>query len=62
MRARRAAGIVVRRVRARRGVRVDVDLPDLGGVVGAAGGELLDVGREQDPGDVFLVCGKLGYG
>lgn len=30
-------------------------LPDLGGVVGAAGGELLDVRGEEDAGDVFFV-------
>ncbi len=38
------------------------DFPDLGRVVGAARGELLDVGREQDPGDVLLVGRELGQG
>lgn len=32
-----------------------VDLPDLGGVIGRAGRELLDVGGQQDPRDVLLV-------
>lgn len=32
-----------------------VHLPDLGSVVGGAGGELLGVGGEQDAGDVLLV-------
>ena len=38
----------------------DVNLPDLGRVVGAAGGELLDVWREEDAGYVFLVRGEVG--
>lgn len=36
--------------------------PNLGRVVGAAGGELLDIGREQDTGDVLLVGAELGDG
>jgi hypothetical protein len=31
-------------------------------VVGAAGGQLLHVRREQDPGDVLLVRGEVGHG
>lgn len=46
----------------RGGGLVDVDLPDLGRVVGAARGELLDVGREKDAGDVLLVGGEVGDG
>ena len=43
--------------------RFDVaDLPDFGGVVGAAGGELLDVGGEEDAGYVFFVGVELGDG
>lgn len=34
---------------------LDIDLPDLGGVVRGAGGQLLDVGREEDARDVVLV-------
>lgn len=37
-----------------------LDFPDLGRVVGAAGGELLDIGREKDAGDVLLVCREVG--
>jgi hypothetical protein len=39
-----------------------LDLPDLGGVVGAAGGELLDVWGEEDAGDVLAVGVELGDG
>ena len=42
----------------RAGFRV-ADLPYLGGVVRTAGGQLLDVGGEQDPGDVFLVRAEM---
>jgi len=38
------------------------DFPDLGGVVSAAGCEVLDVRREQDAGYVFVVCLEVGYG
>lgn len=31
-------------------------------MVGAAGGQLLDVGGEQDPGDVFLVSAEVRHG
>ncbi len=31
-------------------------------MIGAARGELLDVGREEDPGYVFLVCTELSHG
>lgn len=37
------------------------DLPDLGGVVGGAGGELLDVRGEEDARDVLLVGAELGH-
>jgi hypothetical protein len=39
-----------------------LDLPDLGRMVGTAGGQLLDVGGEEDAGDVLLVCRKVGQG
>lgn len=39
-----------------------LDLPDFGRVVGAARGELLDVRREEDAGDVLLVGAEVGYG
>lgn len=41
---------------------VRVDGPDAGGVVGAAGGQVADVGREQDAGDVGGVGGELADG
>lgn len=41
---------------------VEVDLPDLGGVVGRAGRQLLDVRGEEDPRDVLLVGGEVGDG
>ena len=41
---------------------VDVDLPDLCGVVGGAGRQLLDVRRQQDAGDVLLVRRELRDG
>lgn len=42
--------------------RLDVaDLPYLGGVVCGAGGELLDVRREEDARDVLLVGAELGH-
>lgn len=41
---------------------VDVDLPDLCGVVGRARRQLLDVGREQDARDVLLVRVEVGDG
>lgn len=44
----------------RRRVRVYVHLPDFCRVVGAARRELLDVRREKDSRDVFLVRGELG--
>lgn len=37
-------------------------LPDLGRVVGAAGGELLDVRRQEDAGYVLVVRAELGDG
>jgi hypothetical protein len=37
------------------------DFPDLGGVVGGAGGEVLDVGREEDASYVVFVGGEVGY-
>lgn len=40
----------------------DVDLPYLGGVVRGAGGQLLDVGREEDARDVVLVRGEVRDG
>lgn len=42
--------------------RAVLDLPNLGRVVGAARGQLLDVGREQDAGNVLLVGGKVRHG
>lgn len=39
-----------------------VNFPDFGRVVGGAGGEFLDVRREQDAGDVFLVGAEVGDG
>lgn len=41
---------------------VGVHLPDLGGVVGGAGRELLDVGREEDARDALLVGGEVRDG
>ena len=41
---------------------VDVDLPDLGGVVGRARRQLLDVRREEDARDVLLVGGEVRDG
>lgn len=41
---------------------LDVDLPDLGGVVGGARRQLLDVGRQQDARDVLLVRRELRDG
>lgn len=38
------------------------DFPDLGGVIGAAGGKLLDVGGEEDAGDVLIVGAEVGDG
>lgn len=43
----------------RAGGLVDVNLPDLGGVVGGARRQLLDVGRQQDARDVLLVRREL---
>lgn len=37
----------------------NIDLPDLGGMVRGAGGQLLDVGREEDARDVVLVRGEV---
>lgn len=37
-------------------------LPDLGGVVGAAGRQLLDVGGEEDAGDGLFVRVEVRYG
>ena len=39
-----------------------LDLPDLGRMVGTAGGQLLDIGGEEDAGDVFLVRREVGQG
>lgn len=39
-----------------------LDFPDLGRMVGTAGGQLLDIGREEDAGDVLLVCREVGQG
>ncbi len=39
-----------------------LDLPDLGSVVGATGSQLLDVGREQNAGDVLLVRREVCQG
>lgn len=39
-----------------------LDFPDLGGAVGAAGGEVLDVGGEQDAGYVGVVGFEVGDG
>lgn len=36
-----------------------LDFPDLGSVVSGAGSKVLDVGREEDTGDVVLVCGEV---
>ena len=38
------------------------DFPDLGGAVGAAGCEVLDVGGEEDAGYVGVVGFEVGYG
>ncbi len=38
-----------------------LDFPDLGGVVGGAGGEVLDVRGEEDAGYVLLVRFEVGY-
>lgn len=46
----------------RAGGLVDVDLPDLGGVVGGAGRQLLDIGRQQNARDVLLVRRELRDG
>lgn len=46
----------------RAGGLLDVDLPDLCGVVGGARRQLLDVGRQQDARDVLLVRRELGDG
>lgn len=39
-----------------------LDLPNLCSVVGAASGQLLDVGREKNTGDALLVCRKVSHG
>lgn len=31
-------------------------------MVGTAGGQLLDIGREEDAGNVLLVCREVGQG
>jgi hypothetical protein len=50
---------------ARLGVRTSrlhlFNLPDLGGMVGATGCELLDVGRKEDTSNIFLVCREVGH-
>jgi hypothetical protein len=37
-----------------------LDFPDLGGVVGRASGQVLNVGRKENTGNVVLVCGEMG--
>lgn len=39
-----------------------LDFPDLGCVVGATGCEVLDVGGEQDAGDVLAMCFEVSDG
>lgn len=39
-----------------------LDFPYPGRMVGATRCELLDIGREEDACDAFLVCGKVGEG
>jgi hypothetical protein len=36
-----------------------LDFPDLGSMVGGASSQVLDVGREEDTGDIVLVCGEV---
>lgn len=58
----REGGLERERLRLLVGGRLKVlDLPDAGGVVGAAGCELLDVGREENARDVLLVRIEVGY-
>lgn len=42
--------------------RAVLDLPNLGSVVGAAGGELLDIRGEEDARDVFFMRGEVRHG
>ncbi len=37
-----------------------LDFPNLGGVVGGASGEVLDVGREENTGNVLLMGREMG--
>lgn len=44
------------------GCLLDIDLPNLGGVIRRTGGQLLDVGREEDARDVVFVRGEVRDG
>lgn len=43
-------------------VEVIFHFPDLGGVVGGAGGEVFDIRGEQDAGYILVMGFEVGYG